>query len=244
MDTSELEPAARAAAQVDIVIPVTARERDLAPSVAGLHSFLATAAPFTARVTIADGTDRYAAWATASRLAATFPEVSAIRTGAPGRGRAVRAAWARSRCDVLAYADTDLSIDPATLIPLVAPLLAEQSDLAVGTRLRPGAHPQRGPRREVTSCGYSLLVQAGLSTGLADPQCGLKAITRVQARELLPLTSDDGWFFDAELLALANEAGLRIQEVAVNCERDPGSRTSRMRVRRWLSGRNYRGNAA
>jgi len=244
MDTSELEPAAQAAAQVDIVIPVPSRERDLAPSVAGLHSFLVTAAPFTARVTIADGTASYAAWAAASQLAATFPEVSAIRAPAPGRGRAVRAGWARSRCDVLAYADTELSIDPAALVPLVGPLLAGHGDLAVGTRLRPGAHPQRSPRREVTSCGYSLLVQAGLGTGLADPQCGLKAITRVRALELLPKTTDDGSFFDAELVALARQAGLRIHEVAVNSERDPGSRTSRMRVRRWLSGRNYRGNAA
>ena len=41
---------------------------------------------------------------------------------------------------------------------------------------------------------------------------------------LLPLTRDTGWFFDSELLVLAERAGLRIHEVPVDWVDDPDSR--------------------
>jgi putative flippase GtrA len=43
------------------------------------------------------------------------------------------------------------------------------------------------------------------------------------ARELLPIVEDNGWFFDTELLVLAERSGLRIHEVAVDWVDDPGS---------------------
>jgi putative flippase GtrA len=227
----------RPAAQVDIVVPVTTEQRDLELSIIRLHSFLAGTFPFTAHVTITAAGPHDGTWALARRLADTYPEVSAMRADAASRGPALRAAWAASESEVLAYLDPDLSIDLAALVPLVSPLVAGDADVAVGTRLTPGARPQAGPRREVTSCGYSLLVQAGLGTGLADTQCGFKAITRASARTLLAGTSDTDWFFDAELIALAERAGLRIREVAVNKPggRDLAPRAQRHRAR-WLRG--------
>lgn len=227
-------PAAKAPAQqVDIVIPVTIQQRDPAVSVIRLHSFLASTFPFTARVTIAVSKGSHGSWFTAAELAATFSEVSAIRTGGPGRGAALRQAWAASQSDVLAYLDADLSVDPAALVPLVSPLLAGEADVAIGTRLAPGVHPQVRPRRQVPSCGHSLLLQAGFGTGFADPQCGFKAIRRDHARDLLPLTRDDDWFFDTQLLRLALRAGLRIREIPVNHARD----TRRTRFGRLLATR-------
>jgi Glycosyl transferase family 2 len=212
---------APAAAAVEIVIPVTSQQRDLALNVLRLHAFLSGQFPFRAHVTIADGGNSDGTWSTARSLADSFAEVSAVRIAAPGRGAALRAVWSASKCHVLAYLDTDLSIDLTALVPLVEPLLAGHADVAIGTRLSPGARPQDGPRREITSCGYSLLLQAGLGTGFADAQCGFKAITRACAIELLPLTSQAGSFFDAELLRLAERAGLRICEIPVN---QPGGR--------------------
>lgn len=204
------------AADVEIVIPVTWQQRDLALSVLRLHTFITGPFPFRAHITIAHGGTSDGTWSTARSLADSFAEVSVVRSGAPGRSAALRAVWSASQYAVLAYLDTDLSIDLAALVPLVEPLLAGRADLAIGTRLAPGARPLDGPRREVTSCGYSLLLQAGLGTGFADAQCGFKAITRERALELLPLTSRAGSFFDAELLRLAKRAGLRIREVPVN----------------------------
>jgi putative flippase GtrA len=120
--------------------------------------------------------------------------------------------------------DVDLSTDLNALLPLLAPLVSGHSDVAIGTRLARGARVIRGPRREVISRGYNLLLHATLGTRFSDAQCGFKAICADKARVLLPLTTDTGWFFDTELLVLAERAGLRIAEVPVDWIDDPDSR--------------------
>jgi putative flippase GtrA len=110
------------------------------------------------------------------------------------------------------------------LLPLVAPLLSGHSDLAIGTRLARGSRVIRGPKRELISRGYNLLLRTLMGARFSDAQCGFKAIRRDQARALLPLTSDTGWFFDTELLVLAERAGLRIHEVPVDWIDDLDSR--------------------
>ena len=120
--------------------------------------------------------------------------------------------------------DVDLSTDLNALLPLVAPLLSGHSDVAIGTRLARGARVVRGPKREVISRCYNLLLHVTLGTRFSDAQCGFKAIRADAARVLLPLTTDSGWFFDTELLVLAERAGLRIHEVPVDWIDDPDSR--------------------
>src|SRR6266545_4678987 len=110
------------------------------------------------------------------------------------------------------------------LLPLVAPLVSGHSDVAIGTRLRRGARVVRGPKREVISRCYNLLLHATLGTRFSDAQCGFKAIRADAARALLPLVVDGGWFFDTELLVLAERSGLRIHEVPVDWVDDPDSR--------------------
>jgi len=210
--------------QVDIVIPVRNEERDLAPSVRRLVSYLREGFPFTARVTIADNGSTDGTWAIANRLARDFDEVRAVRMEQPGRGRALRAVWSHSDAEVLAYMDVDLSTDLNALSPLVAPLLSGHSDVAIGTRLARGSRVIRGPKRELISRSYNLLLHACMGTRFSDAQCGFKAIRREQALALLPLTEDTGWFFDTELLVLAERAGLRIHEVPVDWIDDLDSR--------------------
>jgi putative flippase GtrA len=210
--------------QVDIVVPVRNEERDLAPSVRRLAGYLHDSFPFTARITIADNGSTDATWAIASRLAQELAEVRAVRMELPGRGRALRAIWSQSEAEVLAYMDVDLSTDLNALLPLVAPLLSGHSDLAIGTRLARGSRVVRGPKREIISRGYNLLLRTLMGTRFSDAQCGFKAIRRDQARALLPLTQDNGWFFDTELLVLAERAGLRIHEIPVDWIDDLDSR--------------------
>jgi len=211
---------------VEIVVPVKDEETDLAPSVRRLQAFLAGGFPFTAHITIADNGSTDRTWDIAAGLAAELPGVSAVQLAEPGRGRALRSIWSASDCDVLAYMDVDLSTDLNALLPLVAPLMSGHSDVAIGTRLARGSRVIRGPRREVISRGYNLLLHATLGAGFSDAQCGFKAIRRDKARELLPRTQDGGWFFDTELLVLAERAGLRIHEVPVDWTDDPDSRVN------------------
>ncbi len=219
-------PPAPPGARVEIVIPIRNEERDLGPGVRRLHTYLVRRFPFAARITIADNGSDDGTWARARELEAEFPAVRAIRLPQPGRGGALRSIWLASDADVCAYMDVDLSTDLNALLPLVAPLLSGHSDVAIGTRLARGARVIRGPRREIISRCYNLLLHATLGTGFSDAQCGFKAIRADRARALLPLTTDTGWFFDTELLVLAERAGLRIHEVPVDWIDDADSRVN------------------
>jgi putative flippase GtrA len=224
LDHEHQAPAGYHAPQVEIVIPVRDEERDLDRSVRRLLRYLRASFPFVSRVIIADNGSTDRTWAVAAALEAEFAEVHAVRLAEPGRGRALRTLWSASDADVLAYMDVDLSTDLNALLPLVAPLLSGHSDLAIGTRLARGARVIRGPRREVISRCYNVLLHATLGARFSDAQCGFKAIRADQARLLLPLTRDTAWFFDTELLILAERSGLRIHEVPVDWVDDSDSR--------------------
>ena len=209
---------------VEIVVPVYNEERDLTASIHRLRRFLDDRFPFPALVTIADNASTDATWEIVQELAAADASVRAVHLDLKGRGRAVRAVWLSSEADVVAYMDVDLSTGLDALLPLVAPLLSGHSDLAIGSRLANGARVVRGRKRELISRAYNQILHATLHLHVADAQCGFKAMRADVARRLLPLVEDTGWFFDTELLALAERNGLRIHEVPVDWVDDPDSR--------------------
>ena len=209
---------------LDVVVPVFNEQADLERSVRRLHAHLRETFPYPFRITVADNASTDETPRIAARLAATLPETRWLRLSEKGRGRALQAAWSNSRAPVLAYLDVDLSTDLAALLPLVAPLISGHSDIAIGTRLARGARVVRGPRREVISRCYNALLRSTLAVGFSDAQCGFKAVRRDVAERLLPLVQDTGWFFDTELLVIAERAGLRIHEVPVDWVDDPDSR--------------------
>jgi putative flippase GtrA len=209
---------------LDIVIPVFNEERDLPGSVRRLHHFLATEVPYPARITVADNASTDATLAVARRLAAELPDVDVIHLDAKGRGGALHAAWMSSTATVVAYMDVDLSTDLTALMPLVAPLISGHSDVAIGSRLSASSRVVRGPKREFVSRSYNLILRGVLGARFSDAQCGFKAVRADVARHLLPLVADTGWFFDTELLVIAERAGLRIHEVPVDWIDDPDSR--------------------
>jgi putative flippase GtrA len=216
--------------RVDVVVPVHNEERVLAQSIHRLYRFLSGGLPFAWRIVIADNasTDRTADIATA--LAGELPGVEHLRLPRKGRGRALRAAWSSSGADVVAYMDVDLSTDLRALLPLVAPLVSGHSDVAIGTRLAHGSHVVRGAKRELISRTYNQILRFTLRAHFSDAQCGFKAVRGDVARTLLPEIRDDGWFFDTELLMLAQRAGLRIHEVPVDWVDDPDSRVAIVRT--------------
>jgi putative flippase GtrA len=218
--------AARAAGVpvLDVVIPVYNEQAALADSVYRLHRHLRDDFPFPARITIADNASVDDTPRIAQELAAELTDVRVVRLEQKGRGRALHAVWATSDAPVLAYMDVDLSTDLAALAPLVAPLISGHSDVAIGTRLRRGARVVRGPKREIISRCYNLILKSTLAAGFSDAQCGFKAIRADVAQRLLPHIADTGWFFDTELLVLAERTGLRIHEVPVDWVDDPDSR--------------------
>ncbi len=209
---------------VDIVIPVYNEAHVLADSIHRLVGYLGSSFPFTWRVTIADNASTDDTWSVAERLEARDPRVRAVHLDQKGRGRALRTVWLESDATVVSYMDVDLSTDLDALLPLVAPLLSGHSDLAIGSRLLRGSRVVRGPKREFISRTYNRILQLTLRAGFRDAQCGFKAMRTDVGRDLLPLIEDDAWFFDTELLVMAERNGLRIAEIPVDWVDDPDSR--------------------
>jgi putative flippase GtrA len=219
-----VRPIRTTALALDVVIPVHNEETDLGPAVTRLQEYLHRSVPLSFRITIADNASTDGTAAIADQLAFDFPDVRAVHLPEKGRGRALKAVWSESDAAVLAYMDVDLSTDLDALLPLVAPLISGHSDIAIGTRLHRGSRVIRGPKREFISRSYNLILRGALAAHFSDAQCGFKAIRADVAQQLLPLVQDNGWFFDTELLILAERSGLRIHEVPVDWVDDPDSR--------------------
>ncbi|HTR74468.1 MAG TPA: glycosyltransferase [Solirubrobacterales bacterium] len=209
---------------VEIAIPVYDEEMALEGSVRRLHSFCAEQLPYSFRIVIADNASEDGTATIGARLAAELDAVAYLRLSEKGRGRALRRVWSRSDAAVLAYMDVDLSTGLEALLPLVAPLISGHSDLAIGTRLARGSRVVRGPRREVISRTYNRLLHLALRSRFSDAQCGFKAGRAQAIKALLPHIEDQAWFFDTELLVLAERSGLRVHEVPVDWVDDLDSR--------------------
>jgi putative flippase GtrA len=216
--------AALAPVDVEIVLPVYNEQRVLADSVGRLHRFLSAELPFSWRIVIADNASTDATPQIARALAYDLPGVRLLRLERKGRGLALRAAWSGSNARVVCYMDVDLSTDLRALLPLLAPLISGHSDVAIGTRLARGARVSRGAQREFISRSYNRLLRVALRARFSDAQCGFKAVRSDALSGLLDGVRDQAWFFDTELLVLAQRRRLRIHEVPVDWVDDPDSR--------------------
>jgi glycosyltransferase involved in cell wall biosynthesis len=207
-----------------IVVPVYNEQLTIEGSIRRLHGFLTAEFPFSWQIVIADNASVDRTLAGARRLSYELPGVEVIHLAEKGRGRALRAAWTTFDARVVCYMDVDLSTDLVALLPLVAPLLSGHSDVAIGTRLHRGSRVTRSLKRELISRAYNRLLRLALRARFSDAQCGFKAIRVDVAADLLPLVQDQAWFFDTELLVLAQRRGLRIHEVPVDWVEDADSR--------------------
>ena len=213
-----------AAPILDVLVPVYNEGHVLRHSIERLHRYLSDEFPFTWRITIADNASTDDTLAVANTLMAVFPQVAVLHLDEKGRGRALKSGWLASDAQIVAYMDVDLSTGLSALLPLVAPLLSGHSDLAIGSRLAPGAAVARGPQREFISRMYNWLLRLVFLNRFSDAQCGFKAMRTDVARKLLPVVQDNAWFFDTELLLLAEHNGLRVFEVPVDWIDDPDTR--------------------
>lgn len=220
-----MSPSDNVRARVDAVIPVYNEERDLERSVTTLRQFLTEhGQAWRWRIVVADNASVDRTLAIAQELVGRWPdEVAVVHLDQKGRGRALRRAWSESDADVVCYMDVDLSTDLRYLPPLIEALTSD-ADVAFGSRLMPGARVRRGLKREIISRCYNALIKLFFWHHFWDAQCGFKGVTRRVAEEVLPLVQDQAWFFDTELLLIAEKNGYRLKEIPVAWSDDPDSR--------------------
>jgi glycosyltransferase involved in cell wall biosynthesis len=211
--------------RVDVVIPVYNEERDLEKSITRLRAFLLeNGRRWRWKIVVADNASIDRTLAIARDLSARWPgQVGVVHLDQKGRGRALRRAWTESDADAVCYMDVDLSTE-LRFLPLLLDALLSDADVAFGSRLAPGADVERGLKREIISRSYNQIIKLFFWHRFWDAQCGFKGVTRQVVREILPLVEDQAWFFDTELLLIAEKNGYRLKEIPVRWVDDPDSR--------------------
>lgn len=209
---------------LNIVIPAYNEEQELEEHTKTLVGFLEHNLPdFTWSITIVDNASRDRTFAIAKDLAKKIKQVDIIHLDKKGRGRAVKKAWLEKHADIHCYMDVDLSTDLKHIGPLVRSLLRGY-DIAIGTRNAASSQVYgRSILRTLTSKVYIAIIRCAFFVRFSDAQCGFKAITDHAVRALLPHVADNEWFFDSELLILAEKLGYRIYEEPVTWVDNPGS---------------------
>ncbi len=209
---------------VNIVIPVYNEAQELAQSVGTLREYLrANLTDFVWHITIADNASKDKTLTIAKQLSQKFSEVSYVHLPQKGRGRAVKLVWSTDRADIETYMDVDLSTDLKHLPPLIR-ALTRGYDIAIGTRNARGSRVYgRSSLRTFTSKTYITLIKLFFWVHFSDAQCGFKAVTRRVVADIIPYIKDNAWFFDSELLIVAEKMGYRIYEEPVTWIDNPGS---------------------
>lgn len=211
--------------KIEITIPVYNEEKELGKNILILHKFCEeNLGQYNWQITIADNASDDATPAVAKALERRYQHVSYFRLEKKGRGRAVKKVWIESKADICVYMDLDLSTDLAHLSRIIN-VLHNGYDIAIGSRLAHGSKVEgRTLIREITSRALNFLfIQMFFHTRFTDAQCGFKGVTRRVVTTLLPKIIDDGWFFDGELLIVAEKSGYRIFEEPVHWVDNPGS---------------------
>ena len=194
--------------RIDICIPAYNEEPIIERAVVAVRN---TLAPFPdARVVVAANgcTDETEAKAKASGAAV-------MRVATRGKGAAVIAAAKESTADIFGFIDADLSADPQDIPTLLQPLIREECDIVIGSRLTDETTVRRAYFRTASSRLFNALRRMLIGVHVTDSQCGLKLMDP-KGRAVLARCTETGWFFDMEFLARAERAGLRVRELRVH----------------------------
>ena len=219
-------------ASLEITLPVLNEEKALSGTVEKLRDFAHKhLSQYQCRINIVDNGSTDRTLAIAKDLSRIYPDqVSYLHLGIRGRGRALKTAWLHSDCEILSFMDIDLSTGLEAYPVLISSIVEEGYDIAVGNRLMKGAQTTRSFGRDLISKSYNLLIRAMFQTHFTDAQCGFKAISRAAAHVLIPLIQDNKWFFDSELLLIAEKNGFRMKQVPVHWTEDTDSRVNIMQT--------------
>lgn len=150
--------------------------------------------------------------------------VRLLRRPHEGKGAAVTAGLASTSAPHAGFCDADLATPLDQLERILraarrAEVLAIGSrDLATSTLL----HPE-GPVREALGRTYNRLLQATITPGIIDTQCGAKVASRSVWDRVLPHCEEKGFAWDAEAIAVAGALGIGVQEIPISWRHDERS---------------------
>ncbi len=213
---------------LSIIIPAYNEELRITPTLERLSRFLENQ-PLRYEIIVVDDGSSDRTTSVVSLKMATIKNLHLVRqTPNRGKGAAVRMGMLEARGQIRVMCDADGSMPPEQLPRLLAPILACEAEISIGSRYAEGA------KTDVAQPFYrvwwsrlaNMVIQKSLVPGVKDTQCGFKAFTAEAARDLFRRATIDGWAFDLEILAIARREGYQISEVGVEWSDDGRSRVN------------------
>lgn len=167
----------------------------------------------------------------AAELRARHPHVQHIHSSVRlGKGRAVSEGIRAARGDVLVLMDADMATDPTELLRFINVVRRGDADLLIGSRYHPESRASRTGVRLLYSRLYNAAARALLGSRLRDHQCGFKVFDGDAVRAILPFVKSDRFFWDTEVLAVAQWLGYRIREVPITWKEGTASKVRLLRT--------------
>lgn len=216
---------------VSVVIPAYNEEKRLPPYLGSIrHHFDSDLVGCYEVIVVDDGsTDGMAG--ELKRTAETFPQLRVLQHSANrGKGAAVRTGVLAARGRYVLFADAD-GATPIEEERRLRSRLHTDADIAAGSRRVASTEVarNRNPFRGIVGKSFARLAKCLLGLSVHDTQCGFKMFRHEVAVELFPQMREEGYYFDLEMLILADRYGYRVIEVPINWADQPGSRMSLIR---------------
>ena len=214
--------------KIILVVPVYNEQAVLEKSIRKLHNYLSKNIKQEWIIIIANNASTDDTKRIADMLAKGLKRVKAVHLKFKGRGNALRYVWSNYKADIYAYCDVDL----ATNINHIKELLdnAQINNIVTGSRYLKTAKSKRSFKRLFLSKSYNLLVRLFFKTKINDFQCGFKAIDKKTSKYILPKTKNKGWFFDTELLLIAEKNKYKVKEIPVEWKESKDTKIEMFRI--------------
>lgn len=198
-----------------IAIPVYNEEAILAENTTKLYDFLKKNIADDWQIIIADNNSTDRTSDIGKDLGKKFGEIKYLHIPQKGKGRAIRAAWEGGDAEVYVFMDADLATDLSALPALITAVGREKYDLAAGARFHKNSKVKRSLLRKFISKIYRFVLHFMLSIKIKDAPCGFKAVNYKIVKNILPQIKNNEWFFDTEMVVLAEKENYKIKEIPV-----------------------------
>jgi len=205
--------------KLNITLPCYNEERILKSNILRVFNFLKeNVASDDWQIIIANNQSTDKTGQIGEELEKKFESIKHLEIFQKGKGVAIRESWQRFPADIYIFMDTDLATDLEALPRLIRAVKEEKFNVAIGSRFHPQSKVKRKLVRKIISFSYNLLRKILIGSKITDAPCGFKAVDKKIIQNILPQVKDEQWFFDSELVILAEKGGYKIKEIPIKWE--------------------------
>lgn len=222
--------------KIILAIPAYNEDKILNSSIKKLHSYMSQNIEYDWEIIIANNGSTDRTKEISDNLSKNLQKVSSVHLGFKGKGNTLKYVWTNFKADVYAYCDADLATDINNLKELFDSVIAG-NNLVIGSRYKKESDSRRTFGRWLISVIYIFCVKLLFETEICDFQCGFKALDNKIIKEIIPKIQDTGWFFDTELILLAEYSKrYKIKELPIKWQE---KRVKDSKVKIFETGMNY-----